>query len=306
LEPACSARCGAKHHCLAKPQNHIIHSNGCNSRFVTYLARFRGGLWLSPASGGVSREVKSLVSLASFLRQYALPLIVYHYSVATLTQDQRGGIMSANDFQMQLDRQLGFIERSCRDFDAGHKDEAIRIAAALRILFYDTKKSCKSLLKHLKSKHIKLLSAMLNTGLGHFHRLAVQVKGTVGKDDWHGAPLLDQAPSQKFIPFQDWWDKEILFHGLGLAMTRRELVLSAANNDGGAHVDKALDPNYKQVIDGFIKLKFWNNDEATNLPIGEPEVFDVRDTHFAALRQLAYEVLNSPELLNLAGRYWSR
>jgi hypothetical protein len=39
----------------------------------------------------------------------------------------------------------------------------------------------------------------------------------------------------------------------------------------------------------------------TNLPVGDPDVFDVRDTHLAALRQLAYEVLNSPELTNLAG-----
>jgi hypothetical protein len=50
-----------------------------------------------------------------------------------------------------------------------------------------------------------------------------------------------------------------------------------------------------------MKLKFWHNDETTNLPIGDPEVFDVRYTRLAALRQLGYEVLNSPELTNLAG-----
>ena len=31
-----------------------------------------------------------------------------------------------------------------------------------------------------------------------------------------------------------------------------------------------------------MKLKFWHTDETTNLPIGEPEVFDVRYTHLAA------------------------
>ena len=40
--------------------------------------------------------------------------------------------MTPVDFTKQLDKQLGFIEASCNGFDNGHRDEAIRIATALR------------------------------------------------------------------------------------------------------------------------------------------------------------------------------
>jgi len=48
----------------------------------------------------------------------------------------------------QLQRQLGFLKRSCEDFDAGQHDEGLRIAVSLRVLFHDTSAST-SLLTHL-------------------------------------------------------------------------------------------------------------------------------------------------------------
>jgi hypothetical protein len=52
------------------------------------------------------------------------------------------------DFTGQLQRQLGFMENSARAYDAGHRDEAIRLATSLRVLFHQTPKST-SLLRHL-------------------------------------------------------------------------------------------------------------------------------------------------------------
>ena len=56
-----------------------------------------------------------------------------------------------------LQKQLGFIERSCASFDAGFYDEAIRIAVSIRILLHDTKSST-SLLTLLGAKGITLRS----------------------------------------------------------------------------------------------------------------------------------------------------
>ena len=95
----------------------------------------------------------------------------------------RFGTMTANHFQIQLGRQLGFIERSCRDFDAGHKDEAIRIATSLRVLFHDTNNAT-SLLTHLKAKQIKLLATIADVDSNPIYQLTVGFTGTVGKDDW--------------------------------------------------------------------------------------------------------------------------
>ena len=55
------------------------------------------------------------------------------------------------DFKEHLQKQLGFIERSCASFDEGNTDEAIRIAVSARVLLDDTEKSI-SLLSHLGVK----------------------------------------------------------------------------------------------------------------------------------------------------------
>jgi hypothetical protein len=60
-------------------------------------------------------------------------------------------------FKTKLAEQLGFLGRSCEDFDPGHHAEAVRIAAVLRTLFHDTRSST-SLLSHLNARKIHLLS----------------------------------------------------------------------------------------------------------------------------------------------------
>jgi hypothetical protein len=212
--------------------------------------------------------------------------------------------MAANDFQRQLARQLQFIENSCREFDAGCKDEAIRVATCLRIVFHDTKAST-SLLSHLNSNHITILSASTSGDPRHIIMWSAITKwqGIVGQDNWHGAPLLDTAKSKRFIPCHDWWESEIVFYSISVKFTRRKLVLCAANTDGGAHVDHALDAEYERLIGGMgVKFTVQQTDEVTKLPVGEPTVHDVRATQLGGLRQLGYEVLHSPDLLNLAGR----
>jgi hypothetical protein len=211
--------------------------------------------------------------------------------------------MAARDFQQQLARQLLFMENSCREYDAGHREEAIRLATCVRIIFHDTTRST-SLLRHLNATNISVLSTSV-TGAPHSaspHAL-VRCHGTAGRDDWRSVPLLDTAPSKKSIPHEDWWDKEVVFYGGPTRVTRRKLVLSAANKDGGAHVDAALDAEYEEVIRGLGMSITWQRvDEETGQPVGDPWVTELHDTHFAGLRQIAYEVLNSPDLLRLAGR----
>jgi hypothetical protein len=78
--------------------------------------------------------------------------------------------MAATDFQRQLGRQLQFIENSCKEYDLGCKDEAIRISTALRIIFHDTKSST-SLLSHLQCATLNMLSTSLNTKPNERHPL---------------------------------------------------------------------------------------------------------------------------------------
>ena len=51
----------------------------------------------------------------------------------------------------QLQRQLGFLRRSCELYDAGHKDESLRLSVVIRTLVHDTRSST-SLLKQMGIK----------------------------------------------------------------------------------------------------------------------------------------------------------
>ena len=60
-------------------------------------------------------------------------------------------------FKEQLARQLRFIRNSCRLYDEGNKEEAIRIGTSLRVLMRDTtdrkgRPLSVSLFSHLKAK----------------------------------------------------------------------------------------------------------------------------------------------------------
>ena len=92
-----------------------------------------------------------------------------------------------------------------------------------------------------------------------------------------------------------------MFYGGDVKIARRDLVLSAANTDGGAHVDSALEPRYEYLTQGIgMAIKWQDYDDTTNVPVGEPVVSALRNPHFAGLRHLGYEVLNSPEFMALS------
>jgi hypothetical protein len=207
--------------------------------------------------------------------------------------------MAKVDFQSQLRRQLEFIKNSCDLYDDGRHDEAIRIATSLRVLFHDTRSST-SLLRHLSKQCITLLSCSHNVPPSKTSPTAVvKWQGTAGLDDLHAVPCLETAPSKRLLQANEWWTETVLYSG-SLKMSRGDLILDAANKDGGAHVDSELAPRYNEVIRGFgVGITFRFDDEPTNDPIREPLFSPLRGLHFASLRHFGYEVLNSPDLTSL-------
>ena len=196
------------------------------------------------------------------------------------------------DYRDHLRRQVGFLERSAAAFDAGYVDEAVRIATTIRVLIHNTASSV-SLLKHLNATTISLLSscdgaspsALLYMGLG-----VQEVKRDGGIIEATYAPLLD-GPMKIFVPVSKWWDMIVYVLGSGARLSRKKIVLTAANKDGGAHIDSSLTPEYEALarpgsVGGFISSMGGSTNE-------QP----FTDAHFVAVRQMAYELLNSPELL---------
>jgi hypothetical protein len=183
-------------------------------------------------------------------------------------------------FPEQLRRQLGFIERSCQSFDAGYEDEAIRIATCIRVLVHDTKSST-SMLTHLSAKSINLLSTVttepVKPGTIHFDGLTrMTVDGP--------KPKLGMVRVSSVMPVSDWWG-QVVYASKDHRLARSNLVLGAANKDGGAHVDPALTPEYETITSNFLVRA---EPDGTLAPL--------TNVHLVGLRQLGHEILNSPEL----------
>jgi hypothetical protein len=94
----------------------------------------------------------------------------------------------------------------------------------------------------------------------------------------------DKLEREDFVGVSDWWGQFVLVRESPL--TRKDVVLSAANQDGGAHVAPSLSPKTRQLLDGVGSYQ----------PAGCPSPIPLDNVHFPLLRQFAFEVLNSPDM----------
>lgn len=191
----------------------------------------------------------------------------------------------------QLCRQLEFIKLSCKNFDEGHLAEAVRIATAIRVLIHQTTRS-ESLLKQLGVREtIGLMTSVDTTPI------------TSAVTIWDGLSVLPPMPQSAFpaflrsmkltkIPLPDWWQQIVMAENR-LRVTRRQIVLMAANKDGGAHVDEDLNDTEQ-----LLKRGMWR--QATYTPSGIVEEA-LSNQHMIGLRRFGFEILHSEELMALAG-----
>ncbi|MBW2021037.1 MAG: hypothetical protein JRI65_13755 [Deltaproteobacteria bacterium] len=198
---------------------------------------------------------------------------------------------STVNFKEHLKKQLGFLERSCQSYDAGFTDEAIRIATVIRVLIHQTGAST-SLLKHLNATTINLLSTTFEpseqtvsfVGLG-----MMRVGG--GKSEYF--PQLGEGPINEFIPVSKWWNQVVMVLDDKHRITRKNIVLAAANKDGGAHVDKKLTAEYIALATAGAVGTFVYETQ------GQREEAPIENAHLVSLRQMGYELLHSPMLIEL-------
>ncbi len=199
--------------------------------------------------------------------------------------------MNKTDFKEHLRKQLSFLKNSCNSYDSGFHEEAIRIATVIRVLLHQTKSS-NSLLTHLNATSTNLLSTSVppsENSIGHIGMGALVLGGGEAKY----IPNLNHGPQHKYIPVNDWWNQIIYILQTQTILRRKDIVLTAANKDGGAHIDKSLTPEYEKLAEsGSIASFHYYENEKQVLRLTD-------DAHLIALRQMAYELLNSDELVDL-------
>jgi hypothetical protein len=193
---------------------------------------------------------------------------------------------SREDLDRHLHEQLGFLERSAAAFDSGQIDEAKRLAVSIRTLVHDTKQS-RSLVSQLRIKNRPFCNSALPRAPESLVTYAGLVGISIGTNGIvkHVAPLDGDDPDRlRWIDFDAWWNAIITVDGQGRKLKRKTLVLAVSNQDGGAHVDPALDEEY-------ARLSRHNSLQWSTIRAGRS--IPLTDAAPVCVRQIAHEILKS-------------
>lgn len=192
--------------------------------------------------------------------------------------------ISQADLQSHLDHQIAFLERSASSFDEGFEGEASRLAVTIRVLVHDTAKSY-SLLSQLKMKGMNFFDSAFEYDPDNLapHEGLVFLAGI---PPTRYVAMLDAMPQSvvKRIDFLDWWERPVFVDNQKRKLSRKQLILTSANQDGGAHVDPKLDEVYADLS------------ERTTLGLltaTGTEKSAIKGPQKAAIRQIAHEILKT-------------
>jgi hypothetical protein len=211
------------------------------------------------------------------------------------------------DIQRLLAEQLRLLRKRCDDFDAGDWGEAPDIATRLRVIFSQGKKSSSpSLLQSLDARKVPVLTTCEPR---EDSENILEVIGnelfsqTMAKDEnglrYELAPMFGNGSYRAEIPAHRWREGIVQIVSDEATETkhvyrRMDVIKNIAEKDGGAHVAEMI-PEAHDVLTrpgGIITITIGYEANTREVPI--------EGVHLAMLRQMAYEVLNSPALLALS------
>lgn len=193
-----------------------------------------------------------------------------------------------------LSRQVGHLRRLCEDFDQGHEAAAELLATVVYTLCHDGGQNSRSLLRQLdvrpRLRFPNSSSERLVDNPGQ--AMAGPPLCAFGVRDGRlrfVAPLGDPERLPK-LQFQHWWDQTV-FKRSGASLSRKSLVFSIRNQDGGSH------------IDDYIKDKAYDRmsrvgDHESWIPDGSFSVSQMGDeygppqgyAHWVTMRQISWEL----------------
>jgi hypothetical protein len=199
---------------------------------------------------------------------------------------------SLDELQEHLQEQIAFLHSSIAAYDAGAPSEAKRLAVALRVLLHDTPQS-RSLLGQLGLKDRLFYDSSTYEAYNERPWDVAVYTGllglciSIGSNETSCVPALDHTGDQpaEWVDFDTWWNMVVIRDEVENTFSRRDLVLTMANRDGGAHVDPVLTTKYA-MLSRQHSLGWQSRIEPQPYePIPHPER--------VAVRQIAHEVLKS-------------
>lgn len=151
-------------------------------------------------------------------------------------------IKSREEIVEHLNVSKSALEVSCKSFDEGNRWEAVRLATTVYSLVHDGGKNSVSILTQLGLRASLRLPSRANIIPGNLVADTPLVVFQISSRGPECLPLLNKpmGAEAKLLQFQRWWDQTILREGDRFSVSRRNLVFSLRNQDGGAHVDSSL------------------------------------------------------------------
>ena len=186
----------------------------------------------------------------------------------------------------ELDDQIALLVHACKSFDTGLETIGKHIALSLRVLLHHHGQS-QALLQQLglRSKRFMDTAHDLNPkNLSTDCPLTIMRLGS-GSDRYLALCQVGGGPlGVRWLPFEKWWNNNIIKDNKGRFFNRRDLILDVANTDGGGHVDPTLDEAYLDLSrNNSLGWVITKGDVQEPFP---PPVM-------ACLRQIAHEVLET-------------
>ncbi len=153
--------------------------------------------------------------------------------------------MAANQREYLSERlreQTHFLQKSVEAFYAGDIAEAVRIAVTIRVLVHKTQRS-KALLEQIDPNYLDLEIRDKSKDVHDEGKGKIIIYVPIGfRFGGHGiSPYVDfAAPHYEVVRLEDWWKRVCLIlpdrDSRVIRFARREIILTIANKEGGAHV----------------------------------------------------------------------
>lgn len=203
-----------------------------------------------------------------------------------MNKQKQGRALNQNELRAHWQEQIGFLINSASAYDNGQYSECKRLALGIRILLHDTRNSL-SLASQLGKKNNMVFwsSASLYTP-SNLLSSSNLISMNITSEGIKYLPVLTNITGRTFFfTFDDWWN-EVVFDDKQAILSRRDVILTAANQDGGAHVDPQIDESYARILkDNSLGWIFTSSDGSNVPPLTNPV--------YATVRQIACELLTS-------------
>lgn len=186
-------------------------------------------------------------------------------------------------------------------YDKGMFNMIKRSSATLRMLFYDSRTS-HSLINQIGSKDSLKMYSFINYPI----KQEIFFGSIYCARFWASPPKIGHYDTFLFSPqkdrlvelsFDSWWNGTIFRVGKDSDFSRGKIIVTLANQDGGAHFDPTIDSNYNSLVKGTTGFQI--PPKSTNHIIfgGSPDYNDqpvqFKDIHLAIMRQVVHETILS-------------